>query len=217
MTLNRLDNPVQAGKSQKAKAGDLVYKTLKEEILSGIIAPGELLSESAIARRFDVSRTPVREALNQLACDSIVVSLPQRGHLVRTISFSEVMEAFRLREMLEIEAVGEAARLATDAQIEALKAIIMDEKDSVLMNYRFHSAVARLSGSRLLAEFTEELLMLMQRLIINHPTLTDPEPELKIIAALESRDPEAARQAMREHLNESRDNLLNRRNGGNGY
>ena len=43
------------------------------------------------------------------------------------------------------------------------------------------------------------------------------KPELKIIAALEARDPEAARQAMREHLDESRDNLLNRRNGGNGY
>ena len=213
---NHVSNPTQADKRKKGKAADLVYKTLKDEILSGVIGPGEMLSESELARRFDVSRTPVREALNQLACDSIVVSLPQRGHLVRTISFSEVLEAFRLRELLEMEAVSEAAKNITDAEVAELRDIMLNENDSVLMNYKFHTAIARISGSRLLAEFVEELLMLMQRLLINHPTLLDPGPELKIIDALETRDPEAAKQAMREHLDESRDNLLQPGNGRSG-
>jgi len=214
---NRMNNHVQGDIHKKVKAADLVYKTLKDEILSGHIGPGELLSESEIAKRFNVSRTPVREALNQLACDSIVVSLPQRGHLVRTISFSEVIEAFRLRELLEIEAAGEAALNITDAEIAELKEIMENKKDRVLMNYKFHTAIARISGNRLLNEFIEELLMLMQRLMINHPTLLDPTPELNIIEALETRDPEAARKAMREHLDESRENLLNLKNGRNGF
>jgi DNA-binding GntR family transcriptional regulator len=193
----------------KARAADQVYITLKEEILSGEISSGELLSENEIARRFMVSRTPVREALNKLACDGLVQVLPQRGHLVRTVSFSEIMEAFRLRELLEVEAAGEAARNITDEELEDLTLIMTDPEDTVLANYKFHTAIAHIGGNRLLTETLEEVLMLMQRMIVIHPTLFDPNPELKVIEALATRDPDAARTAMRAHIHEARDNLVN--------
>jgi DNA-binding GntR family transcriptional regulator len=200
----------------KPRAADQVYATLKGEILSGEIEPGHLLSENEIARRFSISRTPVREALSELACDGLVQVLPQRGHLVRTVSFSEVLEAFRMRELLEVEAAGEAARYITNEEITHLTKLMTDPQDTVLANYRFHTAVARISRNRLLADTLEEILMLMQRMIVIHPTLFDPNPELKVIEALATRNPEAAREAMRAHIYESRDSLMNSLNrGGN--
>ena len=207
---NNVRPPVVLEKSKKipkTKPADQIYVTLKQEILSGQIEPGELLSETEIAKRFQISRTPVREALNQLACDGLVQVLPQRGHIVKTISLSEVFEAFRLRELLEVEAAGEAARFITDAEIADLERIMNDGNDKVQTNFQFHTAIARISRNRLLYDFVEELLMLMQRLMITHPTLYDPSPEIKIIDAFKNRDSEAAREAMRMHIYESRDHL----------
>ena len=195
-------------KTSKSRAADEVYATLKNEILTGEIGPGELLSENEIAKRFSISRTPVREALNKLACEGLTEVLPQRGHQVRTISFSEVMEAFRLRELLEVEAIGEAARRITDEDLAHLKDIVENGDDILMLNYRFHTGIARISGNRLLAEFLEELLMRMQRLLLDTPTLFDPSPELGIIEVLSRRDPEAAREAMRAHLQDTRDQLV---------
>ncbi len=187
----------------------MVYHRLRDEILSGQISPGELLSEAEVARRFDVSRTPVREALNLLASDRLVQALPQRGHLVRTISLAEIMEAFDLRELLEVKAAGEAALNITDEEVAELRKIIDDQEDGVLSNYVFHSKIAHISGNRLLAEFIDELLILMQTLIIDHPRLQDLGPEYQIIDALASHNPEAAREAMRTHTREARDSLMN--------
>jgi DNA-binding GntR family transcriptional regulator len=207
-----LESPVKVKnylRTVRPRAADQIYTTLKEEILSGDIGPGDLLSENDIAHRFEVSRTPVREALNQLACDGLVQALPQRGHLVRTVSFSEIMEAFRLRELLEVEAAGEAAHNITEQEIDELTLLMSDPEDTVLANYKFHTAVAHISGNRLLAEALEEILILMQRMIVIHPTLFDPNPEIKVIEALATRDPDAARTAMRAHIHEARDNLVN--------
>ncbi len=205
-------NPSLQNKSRpqtaRPRAADEVYNTLKDEILSGIISSGEMLSENEIARRFGVSRTPVREALNQLACERLVQVMPQRGHLVRTVSFSEVMEAFRMRELLEVEAAGEAARFITDEEIEYLRRIMTDPEDLVTANFRFHTAIGRISRNRLLAESIEEILMLMQRMMVNHPNILDPNPELKVVDALATRDPETAREAMSAHIHEARDSLI---------
>jgi DNA-binding GntR family transcriptional regulator len=193
----------------KPRAADQIYLTLKEEILSGEIGTSKLLSENEIARRFQVSRTPVREALGRLVCDGLVQVLPQRGHQVRTIPFSEVLQAFRLRELLEVEAAGEAALNITGQDIQKLTGIVSDPEDAVLANYKFHTTVAQIGGNRLLVEMLEELLTLMQSIILLTPTLYDPDPELKIIAALATRNPQAAREAMRTHIYESRDLLMN--------
>lgn len=77
-----------------------------------------------------------------------------------------------------------------------------------MMNYRIHSTIARIAGNRLLADFIEEILVLMQRMIATHPDREDLEPELRVIEALEARDPEAAREAMRFHVRDVMERLL---------
>ncbi len=194
---------------KRGGASELVYDQLKQDILSGEIEAGTLLSESEIARRFDVSRTPVRDALARLACDRVIVTLPQRGHLVRTVSLSEVIDAFRVRELLEVEAAGEAARRITDEQVAHLKTLLEDnQEEPALMNYQIHSSIARIAGNRLLADFIEETLILMQRMIATHPDHAVLEPEQQVIEALEARDPDAAREAMRAHIRDVMEKLL---------
>jgi DNA-binding GntR family transcriptional regulator len=206
-------NPKSKNKVSKPRAADEVFATLKDEILCGDIGPGQMLSENEIARRFGVSRTPVREALTQLACERLVQVMPQRGHLVRTVSFSEVMEAFRMRELLEVEAAGTAARYITDEEIESLRKLLSDPEDTVTAHFKFHTAIGHISRNRLLAETLEEILMLMQRMVVNHPKFGHQGPELKVLEALATRDPETAREAIRAHVNEVRDSLLNNLNG----
>jgi DNA-binding GntR family transcriptional regulator len=154
---------------------------------------------------------PIRQALNRLAFDRLVQDIPQRGYIVRTVSFSEAVAAFRLRELLETEAAGEAARRITDADIEMLRNFFYSDEDIFLRHYNFHTTVARLSGNRLLADFVEELMMLTQRLLPTHPQTIarDFQQELDIIDALATRDPETARAAMRQHIQISVNELFN--------
>lgn len=215
-----METMVRTSTENKWKRGSTtnwIYTQLKNDILTGKIESGTLLSEIEIAKQYGVSRTPVRNALNNLACERVVVALPQRGHLVRTITFSEAIEAFRVREVLEVEAAGEAAIRITDKQLNELKQIYQgrSDEDLVWWNYRFHVAVAKFSRNRLLLEFIEETLVLMQRLLIDHPDMQreSTEPERKIIEALETRNPEAARETMRVHIHDALERLLTKNNG----
>ncbi len=192
------------------KAAENIYRILKGEILKGEIEPGALLSESRLAKRFGVSRTPVREALSMLAIDHLIATLPQRGHQVRTISFSEVMDAFRIRELLEVESVRLAVQHISDDTICYLKELIATakKKDLVAFNYEFHTTIAKASGNRVLAEFIEEILILMERVLAVHPDLANYtertiHPEFEIVEALENHDERAACEAMRGHIQDT--------------
>ncbi len=191
-----------------------IYEQLKTDILTGKIESGAMLSETAIAREFGVSRTPVRDALSLLVSDRLVKTLPQRGHLVRTITYLEVVEAFRVREVLEVEAAGLAAERITEEEIQGLRDFFTEDKldDPLLWNYQFHARIGQLSGNRLLADFIDETLVLMQSLLIKHPKMgigkAYAEPEWRVLQAIETRNPETAREAMRQHIQDAREQML---------
>lgn len=185
-----------------------VYTALKHDIMWGKIESGTLLSELKLAARFGVSRTPVREALTMLASDGLINRLPRRGHLVRTVSLSEVLNAFCVRELLEVEAAAQAVRRISDREIARLRELVKagENTDIPDLNRQFHVTIARASGNRILADFIERLLILMQSVLIRDPRYLDSrteegiEEELAIVNALAARDEEAAREAMRRHI-----------------
>jgi DNA-binding GntR family transcriptional regulator len=188
-------------------ASEQVYAELKQAILWGEIEPGALLSESKLATGFGVSRTPVREALTMLASDGLITTLPRRGHLVRTVSLSEILSAFRVRELLEVDAAGLAAQRITEQDLAELRKLAQDRNDSDVPthNRMFHMTIAHASGNRILADFIERLLIMMQSVLIKDPHLASwteegEQEEMAILNALESRDEEAARTAMRCHI-----------------
>lgn len=89
---------------------DHVYEYIANEILQGNISPGEKVSENTICEVLSVSRTPVREALIELACDKILENVPRKGFIVRTLTLKNLTEIYSVIGILE----GEAAALACD-------------------------------------------------------------------------------------------------------
>ncbi len=101
---------------------DEVARTLEDEIVSGAVAPGQVLRQEGVCARFGVSRTPVREALQRLEALGLVTALPNRGARVRSISSAELREAFMIRAELESLATAQAAQRITAEQLARLDA-----------------------------------------------------------------------------------------------
>lgn len=107
---------------------DRTYETLKSAILANRLTPGTPLSVPELARQLDVSRSPVREAVQRLIYDGLATHVPHRGALVTTVDRDDLRELYVVREMLE----GLAARLATErgdrAGLARLQAIVDDHE-----------------------------------------------------------------------------------------
>src|SRR5439155_2420903 len=150
--------PEQEG-STKA---DEIALALEDAIISGELAPGSVLRQEQLSARFEVSRTPIREALRRLAATGLVSFVPNRGVRVRTISRDELRQAFLIRAELEALVTGLAtphmgnARLArlSDAQdrfAELTDQLLDRRRDEaertrltgewVRANYRFHDVI----------------------------------------------------------------------------
>ena len=103
------------------KADDIA-RVLEDEIVGGLIAPGTVLRQEQLSERFDVSRTPVREALRRLAALGLVSFEPNRGVRVRSVSAAELREAHLVRAELEALATEVATPKMTVADLEELDA-----------------------------------------------------------------------------------------------
>jgi DNA-binding GntR family transcriptional regulator len=149
------------------KADDIA-RVLEDEIVGGAIANGTVLRQEQLSERFEVSRTPVREALRRLAALGLVTFEPNRGVRVRSISQAELQEAFLVRAELEALATEVATPRMTQADLAALDAAEQafstltlelraqaregDARDSSLFvdwmqaNYAFHDVIYRVAA-----------------------------------------------------------------------
>ncbi len=190
-----------------------IVEQLRDDILSGRLAPGSRLVECDLTGRFGVSRGPVRESLRLLAAEGLVEHWPNRGALVRRLSARTMRELFQIR--IEMEAL--AARLAAqsdDADARALFAEeirpIFDEREREASSYltenaAFHDAVTALAGNRQLRELATRLrlplIMAQAGDVLTAEALKTSVREHRAIAeAVLERDPEAAAARMRAHL-----------------
>lgn len=98
-----------------------VTDVTRTAILSGVIKPGERLRQETVATVFGTSRMPIREALNALESEGLVVSSPRRGFIVTQLDAEDVDEIYDLRALLEGEAVRQAIPLLTRADVAALE------------------------------------------------------------------------------------------------
>src|SRR5947209_14146905 len=104
------------------KADDMAF-VIEEAFVSGKLAPGTVLRQEQLSEQFNVSRTPIREALRRLAALGLVSFVPNRGVRVRTISRDELHEAFMVRAELEALATEVAARKMTPETLAELEAV----------------------------------------------------------------------------------------------
>jgi DNA-binding GntR family transcriptional regulator len=143
-----------------------VYDHLRGEILGDRLPPGTELSEVALSRELSVSRGPIREAMGRLAAEGLVTVRPRRGAEVRSLTPEELIDAYQVREALEVLAVRLAVPRATDADLAGLDELVdrMSEhakigavSDFFAANVAFHELLCELSGNKKLLQVHHRL------------------------------------------------------------
>jgi DNA-binding GntR family transcriptional regulator len=133
-----------------------LYEHLKQIAVLYKIRPGERVNELELAERFDVSRTPIREALNRLAAENLLVFVPNRGFFIRKLDGKDVFDLFELRRAIESTAVMLACERAEDRDVKGLRrfwkqvmkgAERMSADDLVVKDEEFHLQLAAMSGN----------------------------------------------------------------------
>lgn len=149
-----------------------VYKALREDILSGKYPMGTALTEAMVAEDYDVSRTPVREALRQLELARLVKIIPNKGAVVEGVSKKDIDDIYEIRLLIEGLAAERAAQNATAEDITRLNEIIDltdfyfargDIEKLRSMDGRFHEYIYSLSGRRILGDILADLHNLLLR------------------------------------------------------
>lgn len=204
-------------KSPGLSLTDRVYMTLKQAILSTKLSPGETIVEPLLADRFGISKTPVREALRQLAMEGLVITLPRKGYVVRLVGFDDVLEVLSMRAMLEPPLAAEAVRRRLPHHVEQLQHLLDEERDvqpgpqDIQLSLRFHELLAEIAGNSRASAVLKSLLDETVRIQMLMPDLqpvrksVDIEEHMRILESLAAGDPEAARAAMAEHLEATRE------------
>ena len=191
-----------------------VHGVLVDMIMNHHAEAGARLNIDALARSLRVSPTPVREALARMEAEGLVTKEPNRGYAVAPlIGLDDLRAMMDFRLLIEPAAAAEAARRADAAEATALRAFARTggagnydataNRLDMVYDATFHDAVARLSGNRWLRESLAHLRchLHMYRLYHHAQQAAATKPEHVAIAkAIGSKDPEAAAEAMRTHL-----------------
>ncbi|GGF01753.1 GntR family transcriptional regulator [Aliidongia dinghuensis] len=193
-----------------------VYGVLRQAIVGARLPPGRGLSEKDLAELLGVSRTPVREALSKLADEGLVVILPQSGSFVAPLSYTGVIDAQYIRELLECGVVADLARRITAEDLAHLSDLVLAQKRAVEagdlagfhgLDEAFHRTLAHQSGHPSVWTAIDQAKVQIDR--VRRLSLPDPgRPAVAIaqheaiLAALTARDVRAAGAAMRRHLRE---------------
>ena len=200
-----------------AFAGSLaqrVYASLREAILSMSFRPGDILRKPEICAQLGVSRSPVSEAVTRLAVEHLVRIVPQTGTYVARFSLAEIREGAFLREALELAAVEKVALTITDDELTQLhhnlrlQQALLDDDDFdgfYQTDAAMHELILSFTGYRRVAALAETSWVHVNRarqLILPAPGRVQSTyaEHQAILAAIEARDPVAARAATRLHL-----------------
>ena len=102
---------------------EVVLRLLRADILTGILRPGQQILQESLASRYGVSRAPLREAMRVLEGEGQIIHSPHRGYFVTELDLVNMREVYRLREILESEAIRAAIPNLTDTDIQAICAV----------------------------------------------------------------------------------------------
>lgn len=202
---------------EAVRSSDRVTSSIRALILSGACAPGSRIAQEDLAVRFGVSRLPVREALNRLESEGLVVLKPNSGAWVAKLDLAECLEVYKIRERIEPLALLEAAGRMTDQQISRLDELVVemsqteDTETFLRLDRQFHLASYQPAGMNQLYVMIERFWNTTQHyrraftqlLGKDRSWIIHAEHRL-IIDALRRRDCEGAAHILYEHIRRTR-------------
>lgn len=203
--------------SKKISKDGLISEQIKEviveRILSGALRPGRQVVESALAREFNVSQAPVREAVRDLIMVGFLESEPYKGTFVRSFSPDELFEVYAVRAALESLAARSAAERVTEDDGRVLQEIINqmvavaredNPSEMARLDNEFHEAIIFLSGNKLLHQLWSNLQFGYWTIATTRISGMDLEylasRHNDLLEALLSKDPKRAAEAMQSHI-----------------
>jgi DNA-binding GntR family transcriptional regulator len=209
-------------KQTSATRSSQAYEELRSLLMSGSIEPNTRLTEADLTRMFNVSRSTMRAVLARLAQEGYVTSEVNRGIRTRSFTPDEARDILEARETLESALAGWAAERATEEEIGELRATLDAMADARARddqaaysqgNRRFHQQVKAAAHQHTLARAHDTLLypLVMRQyrnLSAHHPRAGSYEEHQAILLAIVTRNPTAARAAMRHHVATARHALV---------
>jgi len=197
-----------------------IVDSITAAIVERRLMPGTKLAEQRLADIFSVSRTVVRQALNQLSRDRLITLEPARGAFVATPSVEEAHQVFELRQLLEGAMMRLLVERVTTVQIAELRAHLKAEQEAIALNHvaertrllaHFHSLLARMTGNQVLEELQADLLSrssLISLMYQSSQSAAESSAEHKaIVDALERRQLQVAVELAESHIEQVERNL----------
>ncbi|MCT7354068.1 GntR family transcriptional regulator [Streptomyces sp. 15-116A] len=212
--MNREDPLLPRLGGRKLSYRERVADALRAALIAGELRPGEVHSAPALAARFGVSATPVREALLDLAKEGLVDTVPNKGFRVTAVSERQLDEYTHIRSLIEIPTTAQLATTADPTALEALRpvaeeivtaAVAGDLIAYVEADLRFHLGLLALAGNEHLVEVVRDLrrrsrLYGLTALAEQGRLQASAEEHLELLDTLLARNEAAARTVMTRHL-----------------
>jgi DNA-binding GntR family transcriptional regulator len=187
------------------------YRSIKAGIIAGRYRPGTPMSEPLLAAEHGMSRTPVREGLSRLHHERYLDHVARHGYFVARVTVESIHDTFDVRRLLEGDAAGRAATLATPGEIAHLRVLARqpppaeDYRQAEVANARFHLAIASAARNGLATELIERCLAHVDRFMSLGVSFGPfqqgaQDAHLAIVDAIEARDADAAKARMEAHL-----------------
>lgn len=207
---------------------DQVYEILRDSILRQELPPGDRLELDELQDRLGVSRTPVKEALKQLATEGLVDIVPRRGTYVAELSAQEIAERFEVRQILELGAADRVIANLTQADLEHIRQLYTEMTDLIEpgggiadyfryldLDVDFHRAILQLAGNNQLLDTYNGLNLKLQMakvFYLDRDKRADVvnRQHYEILQALENRNVETLKEAIRDHIQGSKDFVVPR-------
>lgn len=203
----------------------MAFERLEHAILSGVIEPGQKMSEADLARQLGISRGPLREAIGRLEGLGLVNRVANQGPRVTSLRKVELIELLVFREAVEGMAARQAAIHATDAEIRQIADLLHSHEEDPLIrsgkgyfqgsgDTDFHPRIAHASRNSRLSAFVSGPLYSILRLYRHRMSAIPGRPlaalaeHRAIVDAIEKRDPDEAERRMRDHIAQSRQNVI---------
>ncbi len=194
-------------------SSDRIKELLTERILSGVLKPGEILNEGALASEFGVSRTPIREAIRKVAATGLITTRPHQRSFVAKLELGEALAIFEAASAIEGVAAEFAARRRAARDIAAMQALHAESAAFVAqgrladyfdLNERLHETIYRASGNAVIAATALDMRAKLR--LLRGPRQAQPgrmresfAEHARIIEAIAAGDADAASRAMRHH------------------
>ena len=202
---------------------DVVFKTLRQAILTGELKPGERLMEIHLANRLGVSRTPIREAIRKLELEGLVTMIPRKGAEVAQITEKSLKDVLEVRRALDVLAVELACERITDAEKEDLKqaCFLFEEatktKDATKIaseDVKLHNIIVKATGNDRLIQLVSNLAEQMYRYrfeyikdVAQHEILVSEHR--MIYNSIVENDPKKAARAVSMHVDNQEKSIIN--------